>query len=154
MNRDSIHATVAERLAVFGQRETATRRVLVEVLANAGKPVTIEDIIRSAPTLALSSAYRNLTVLERAQIVHRVVTDEEFARYELTEELTGHHHHLVCASCGAVRDVTMAAKIEGSLDHAIARVAKASGFTAVHHRLDLIGLCADCTRDAATRGGD
>ncbi len=38
-----------------------------------------------------------------------VVTDEEYGRYELTEELTGHHHHLFCSSCGRTSDVTLVA---------------------------------------------
>ena len=143
---EELRATVTARLAAFDQRLTGGRETLIDTLATAGKPLTIEDIIRAAPDLALSSAYRNLAVLERAQLVHRIVTDEEFARYELTEELTGHHHHLVCASCGAVRDVTLPGGIEGTLDRAVAKVARESGFTQVHHRLDLIGLCPDCRK--------
>ena len=60
---------------------------------------------RSAPPQ--SSAYRNLAVLEHAGVVRRVITEGEFARFELTEELTEHHHHLICSRCGRVEDVTV-----------------------------------------------
>ena len=60
--------------------------------------------------------YRNLVVLEQAGVVHRIVTNDEFARFELAEDLTGdHHHHLICSSCGAVEDVPASAGLEQSL---------------------------------------
>ena len=38
-------------------------------------------------------------------MVHRIVTADEHARYELDEALTErHHHHLVCSRCGVVLD--------------------------------------------------
>lgn len=151
--RDELHETIEGRLHVVHQRYTSGRRALVDALAAAGEPLTIEDIIRAAPDLALSSAYRNLAVLEQVQIVHRIVTNEEFARYELTEELTGHHHHLVCASCGVVRDATLAPNVEQTIDRAINSVATQHGFTQAHHRLDLIGLCADCSKKPGLSSG-
>ena len=57
--------------------------------------------------LPQSSIYRNLSVLEQAGVVRRVITEDEFARYELTEAFTEHHHHLICSNCGKVEDVTI-----------------------------------------------
>ena len=88
---------VATRLAGVGQRLTGTRRAIVEALANAEKPLSIPEILSTGGGLAQSSVYRNLAVLERAGAVTRVVTTDEWARFELSEALTGHHHHLVCS---------------------------------------------------------
>ena len=96
------------------------------------------------PRLAQSSAYRNLAVLERAGVVHRIVAAGEFARYELAEDLTEHHHHLICATCGDVRDFTVSPELEGDLDRALGRIARQHGFSADHHRLDLVGTCSAC----------
>jgi Fe2+ or Zn2+ uptake regulation protein len=95
--------------------------------------------------MAQSSVYRNLAVLERAGVVHRIVTTDEFARYELAEDLTEHHHHLICASCGDVTDFTVPADVERSLEAALSTVAERSGFQVRHHRLDLVGTCPRCT---------
>jgi Ferric uptake regulator family len=62
-----------------------------------------------------STTYRNLSVLEQAGVVHRVRGADEFARFELTEELGGHHHHLVCVNCGAVEDFTPPTRFERSI---------------------------------------
>ena len=76
--------------------------------------------------------------------MHRVVTGEEFARYELAEDLTEHHHHLVCRSCGAVEDVSVPRSLERAMAHAVSDAADQMGFAAVSHRLDLIGTCRNC----------
>src|SRR5689334_12085830 len=96
---DQVHATVSSRLRAVGQRLTTNRRVLLDALTAAARPLTIPEILDEQPDLAQSSVYRNLVVLEDAGVVHRVVGTAEFARWELTEDLAGHHHHLICASC-------------------------------------------------------
>jgi Fur family transcriptional regulator, ferric uptake regulator len=141
-----LHRIAASRLQADAQRYTSNRSKLVDVLATAGQPVTIPEILAQQPGLAQSSVYRNLSVLERAGVVARIVTSDEWARYELAEDLTDHHHHLICSSCGAVSDFTLSAQVEQSIDAAFVRVAKRAGFRLEHHRLDLVGLCESCAR--------
>ena len=135
----------ASRLAAVGQRFTSNRRLLVDALARADHPLSIPELLEATGDVAQSSAYRNLSVLERAGVVAKVVTNDEWARYELTEDLTGHHHHLVCGSCGAVRDVVVPGDVEADLDRALAVLAKREGFELQHHRLDLVGVCKKCS---------
>ena len=138
-----LHSTVAGRLRDVGQRYTTQREALVVALERAGKPLSTAEIV-AARTGPQSSVYRNLAVLEHAGVVHRVITEGEFARYELTEELTEHHHHLICTRCGKVEDVTIPPDLETTMDRTVDRLAKRSGFAKVRHRLDLIGTCRTC----------
>lgn len=140
----SVHELAEDRLRGASQRYTEQRRRLVELLASGGSPRSIPEMLRARRGLKQSSVYRNLAVLERARVVRRVVTDEEYGRYELAEDLTGHHHHLMCSSCGRVQDVEVPPELEGSLDRTLDRLARRAGFADVDHRLDLIGLCGDC----------
>jgi len=143
----ALSETVAARLQRANQRVTANREAIVAALSTAGRPVTIPEIL-DAPGgrgLAQSSVYRNLVVLEEAGLVHRIVTDGEFARYELAEDLTEHHHHLICANCGMVEDVPAGAGLEQSVDAAADQIARATGFRTQRHRVDLVGLCARCS---------
>lgn len=133
---------VARRLRRVGQRLTPRRRSLLEILRSAVHPLTIHEILER-DELAMSSAYRNLTVLEHAGVVNRVITKEDFGRYELAEELTEHHHHLVCSSCGLVRDLLSDVDAERLMNVAMRRATE-QGFTPATHRLDIVGLCADC----------
>lgn len=139
-----LDSLVVERLHAVNQRLTANRRTIVDVLSAATRPITIPEILAADPGLAQSSVYRNLDALEQAGVVHRVVTEDDFARFELTEDLTGHHHHLVCSSCGLVEDVPASAGLEQSLHAAAAQITDATGFRTTHHRIDLVGLCRRC----------
>ena len=139
-----LHTTVATRLRRSGERYTAGRRALVDALAGADRPPSIPDLLATTAGLAQSSAYRNLAVLERAGVVRRIATTDEFARFELTEDLTEHHHHLICTVCGGVEDFTVSRQLERTLESALAKATSGTGFAAEHHRLDLLGTCGGC----------
>ncbi len=139
-----LHATIAGRLDAVGQRYTSNRRALVEVLAASGQPLALPEILAAGRALAQSSVYRNLAALEEAGAVHRLVTSGDFARYELAEDLTEHHHHLICTTCGDVADFTAPAALEAGLGRVMASVADTAGFAAAGHRLDLMGTCTRC----------
>lgn len=145
MATTEIHGTVNELLARAGQRYTPVRRATVDALSDAARPVTIVDILEAAGAkLAQSSVYRTLTVLEEAGIVHRLPGPPGFARYELAESLTEHHHHLVCVSCGTVEDLAASSRLEKTVAMAAAEATDGTGFELHGHRLDLIGLCGNC----------
>ena len=138
-----VHTLATTRLRRDGQRYTASRRALVDVLAASPRPLAIADILGRGD-VPQSSAYRNLAVLERAGVVRRVHAVDDFARYELAEDLTEHHHHLICSTCGGVEDFTAPTALERSLRRAVEDVEGATGFAATHHRLDLVGVCSAC----------
>ena len=140
-----LHETAADRLRHDGQRYTTQRRALVDLLVTVDQPLTIPQLLDRQPGLAQSSAYRNLAVLERAGVVHRIVTSDEFARYELAEDLTHHHHHLICSTCGEVTDFEVPPTVEHDLEAALAQVAQREGFQVRTHRLDLVGTCPRCS---------
>src|SRR3954469_7234242 len=122
-----LHPIAAERLRSDDQRYTAGRRAVVEVLHDAEQPLTIAQVLERRRDLPQSSVYRNLAVLERVGVVHRIVTTDEFARYELAEDLTEHHHHLICSRCGDVADFTVSGAVEHDIEAALSRVAKRAG---------------------------
>lgn len=139
-----IHDEVAALLRRADQRFTTGRRRLVDALLAGGGPMTIAQILARDPRLAQSSVYRNLVILEEVGAVTRIVTRDEYARFELAERLTDHHHHLICTSCGEVSDFSLTRQAESRLDDALRRAARSASFTLEAHRLDLVGTCASC----------
>ena len=139
-----LHRIVRDRLFGREQRYTTGRRQIVDALVAAAGPVTLPELLAEQPSLAQSTAYRNLSIMEGAGIVRRLVHDTEHAHYELAEDLTEHHHHLICENCGLIRDITLTPRLERSLDTAFAGVARAEGFAPRHHAIDIYGHCADC----------
>lgn len=140
----ALHDTVALRLARLDQRYTRLRQALVGTLSGAGRPLTIPEVLAAHPELPQSSAYRNMTALIEAGIVRRVAGNDDHGRFELAEELSGHHHHLVCATCGKVDDVAPSPRLERALAEAARAAAEEQGYAVTDHRFDLVGVCPAC----------
>ena len=139
-----LHSQISSRLAQQEHRYTKGRQRLVEVLARAGQPMTLPDIVGADPKMARSSAYRNLDVLLGCGVIRRINSGGDYTHFELAEPLLGHHHHLICISCGTIEDVHLDSDIERLVDKSLSEIADRTGFTPNHHSLDLHGLCAHC----------
>jgi Fur family ferric uptake transcriptional regulator len=90
----------------------------------------------------LATVYRTLALLSEKGIVD--VLSHDVASHRGGEQcyrLCGdeHHHHLLCERCHRVVEVQ-----ECGLDDWVAAAAKRHGFVAVDHRVEIVGLCADC----------
>lgn len=141
-----LHETVEGRLREIDLRYTRGRRAIVEVLAAAGRPLSINDIGDHRPDIPRSSAYRHLVDLQNAGVVRRIAAADDYARFELHEALTHHHHHLICTRCGNIVDITPTIAFERSVARQIDLLAAAHRFEADRHSLDAYGTCADCHR--------
>lgn len=141
---DNIHDIVDEQLRRTRQRYTRGRRQLVEMLEHAERPVTIPELLDLGAAQSQSSLYRNLAILEQCGAVHRMVSTDDVSRYELAEELSEHHHHLVCSICGRLEDVVLPAQIERALSRAADEAREQRDFEVDSHRLELVGTCPKC----------
>lgn len=141
---DELHDQVAGQLRRVRQRYTSGRQNLVSALFAMGRPVTVTELLDAGAASSISSLYRNLGVLEQCGAVRRVSSTDDAARYELSEELSEHHHHVVCSHCGTVRDITLPGSIEDVLHQASMLAQSAHGFHIDSHHLELVGACGDC----------
>ncbi len=80
-----INEIASFQLQTINQRYTKMRKSLMSILYETHKPLTIPEILEINPTFAQSSVYRNLSTLEEAGLVIRIVTHDDRARYELAE---------------------------------------------------------------------
>ena len=140
-----IHTTVDQQLRRSRQRYTLGRRQLVDLLATTGRPVTIPELIGLGARQSQSSIYRNLAILEQAGAIRRLTSTDDTGRFELAEELSEHHHHVVCAVCGRIDDVVLAPAIERALAEAAQEARDQRDFHVDSHRLELVGTCATCS---------
>jgi len=141
---ESLHELVEVHLRRIDQRYTAGRRAVVGLLASSGRPMSISDITGAIPDIPRSSAYRHLADLQSAGVVRRLAARDEFARFELAEDLTHHHHHLLCSMCGRVIDVTPSPDFERTVASMVDELTRQQGFHATSHALDVIGHCSSC----------
>lgn len=89
--------------------------------------------------LGLTTVYRTLQGLADAGEVD--VMRPPSGEYLYRRCGRGHHHHLVCRSCGTAVEVDGPA-VESWAD----RVAAEHGFTDVSHTLEIFGTCRVCAR--------
>jgi Fe2+ or Zn2+ uptake regulation protein len=142
---EELSELVEGRLRRTEKQYTKGRRALVELLADLGHPASIADISARLPDLPTSSAYRHLVDLQGAGVVRRLAGSDEFARFELAEDLTEHHHHLVCTRCGRVTDVTPSPAFERTVSRTVEQLAASHQFQPISHDLDVMGHCAACS---------
>jgi Fur family transcriptional regulator, ferric uptake regulator len=135
---------IEQRLASQGVRFTNGRRLVVNAIAVAEGPLTASEIHGSLRAVPLSSLYRSLGVLTDAGVLARHHGADESTRYELSELLTAHHHHLVCESCGSIIDVAATDAQEQRVDQLVDSLGAAAGFAVTGHRLEIEGRCASC----------
>lgn len=143
-DRDDLHDEVLLRLEAKGRRFTSNHRRVIDVLVEAGRPLTIPEILSRTPQVPQSSVYRTLTVLEEAGAVSRLTVGANHAHFELSEQLGRHHHHLVCRACGAIVDIDLDHEIEEAVEAALNRLARQHGLRVDEHSIDAFGYCASC----------
>jgi Fur family ferric uptake transcriptional regulator len=90
--------------------------------------------------VGLTTVYRHLTQLAESGAVDAVQTGDGESVYRLCAS-GGHHHHVVCRSCGASVEVE-GPEVEAWAD----RVAKQAGYTTITHTLEVFGTCATCAQ--------
>ena len=136
---------VRSRLIEADVRYTAGRARVVRLIEAARGPrsaAELHAVTRS--DVPLSSLYRTLNVLGEAGVLERSHGTDGVARFELAEWLRGHHHHLVCTTCGSVEDVDVGPRDEKLLGALADRIAASQGFHAGGHRIDVEGICGRC----------
>lgn len=135
---------VQQRLADHGVRFTSGRRKVLDAFTSADGPRTAAEIHDDLDTVPLSSLYRSLSVLVDAGVLALHHGADEITRYELSESMSEHHHHLVCVSCGSISDVAATEGQEATLGKLVDGLASPAGFVVSGHRLEIEGWCARC----------
>ena len=130
-----------ERLAEAGLRPTRQRLVILEAVAGERRPVTAQKLHRrlqeepGGPGLA--TVYRTLGALAGAGVLSTFPAGEGEVAYRLC--VPGHHHHLICESCGTIVEIPSC-----EVEDWAAQVATRRGFSSRWHQADIFGLCPKC----------
>ena len=133
--------TAVDVLRSRGLRVSAARRLVLEALFTADRPVPAEQIADGLagrlPRSDLASAYRNLETLEAVGLVRHFHVGHGPGLYGLTG--AAQCEYLVCDSCNAVRAVE-----PGRMDRVRSLIKHEFGYEASFSHFPIIGLCADC----------
>jgi Fur family ferric uptake transcriptional regulator len=125
------------------QRNTWQRDRVREALGDANGFVSAQSLhatLREENTgIGLATVYRALAGLAAQGEADSLQSPDGEALYRACSS-SGHHHHLICRSCG------LTVEIEATDVEQWARAtAERNGFTQAEHIVDIFGLCAACT---------
>jgi Fur family transcriptional regulator, ferric uptake regulator len=125
-------------------RNTRQRVAVVSVLTEVDEfrsAQELHDLLRhQGESVGLTTVYRTLQALAEADEVDSLRREDGETVYRRCSQ--GHHHHLVCRSCGHTVEVAGPA-VERWAD----RVAQEHGFTEVDHTVEIFGYCSGCARE-------
>jgi len=123
-----------------GLKLTPQRRVILDIIHDSEGHLSAEEIIEyvqtKVPGVNKSTIYRTLELLEGLGCVFKSESRGRFI-YHHAEE--GHHHHLVCRSCGKSIDCD-----EDVLSPFRRELNEKYGFQVDFKHMIFIGLCRDC----------
>jgi Fur family ferric uptake transcriptional regulator len=131
-----------ETLKEKGLKLTPQRRLIADIFHDTAEHLTAEDIItrvqKKMPGVNKSTIYRTLDILEDAGCVYKSESQDQ-SIYHHAEE--GHHHHLVCRTCGKTLSCheNLFSTVEKSLSEKY-------GFKTSFKHVVIKGQCEDCRK--------
>ncbi len=135
-----------QELRRAGYRLTAARRLIVETLLRAERPLSPGDLYarvrERSDKVGLVTIYRTLETLVRLGVLQRVHQEDGCQGYVFVGY--GHRHLAVCRQCGQV----VIFEGEDDLTPIVNRLQQETGFVVDGHLLQLVGICAKCRADA------
>jgi len=141
--RDAVEV-FREFLRNHALRCTGERDEIVRALAASKKHFRIEDLVRDLTARGMiasrATVYRTIPLLVQAGLV-RVAESVPGAEYTY-EYVYGqeHHDHLFCVRCGHHIEFE-----NETIERLQDQIARDNEFVLIGHRLDLYGLCRDCS---------
>jgi Fur family ferric uptake transcriptional regulator len=130
-------------LAHAGHQRGGARDAVIDVLAEqscALSALEIEERLRGVRrTVGRASVYRAIELLQSHGLILRLDLGDATSRFEIVDPAGGHHHHLVCDSCGSLVPFD-----DADLERSIDRLSRRLGFSAKGHEVVLRGDCAAC----------
>lgn len=130
-----------ERLKLKGYKMTRQREAILDAfLACASHLMTAHQLFTqvmiNVPQTNFSTVYRNLEMLVQEGIVNKVTVQDKTQAYELNIN-SQHHHHMICEICGNVQCIDYCP---------IDNISERHGFKYTGHRLEIYGLCKECSK--------
>ena len=135
--------SVEARCVAEGERMTAPRRRVLELLLAAGEPVKAYDLIArygvDGQAAKPPTVYRALEFLERRGVVHRIASISAYVACTAVGDSSVHAAaFLICDCCGATEEVAVAG------GEAFAEAASSAGYAIERTTIEGHGRCPAC----------
>jgi Fur family transcriptional regulator, ferric uptake regulator len=146
---ERLRSRLISYMAKKGLRSTAQRRLIVDTFFEGAAHMTIEDLLNEVRSrdrgIGYATVYRTLKLLAECGVASERKFGDGLSRYELADDASAHHDHLICVSCGKITEFEEP-RIEALQDEVAAR----NGFQVTSHKHEMYGICFECRERART----
>lgn len=95
------------------------------------------------PGIGLSTIYRTLPLLEKMELLDKILINDGIVRYEFNNRNEKHfHHHMICVTCGAISEIKQNMLIDFEK-----QLYKDNNFRVKNHSVKVYGYCKECYVD-------
>ena len=137
---------LSKELKQEGYRLTRQRQIILEELCKLKSHPSAKEVYNGVrvrlPTVSLGTVYRSLGVLADIGLIRRLDSGKS-SRFEANIKS---HYHLICTGCKRIFDVHPSV-----LDRFNTQEIEAKGFEINGHKLELYGLCPNCSNQTASQ---
>lgn len=142
MNGDE-RAILERYLRGRGLKMTQARETVLTAFLGLESHVSADAVYEAArrldPGIGQATVFRTIKLLSDAGLAREACRDDGARRYEHAYN-HAHHDHLTCVECGAIVEF-----VDADIERAQEAVYRRYGFASSGHRLELYGLCPDCS---------
>lgn len=126
-----------------GLKSTKQRDTILDCFLSCDQHLSTEELYlklkESSPGIGFATVYRTLKLFAESGIAREIQFGDGQTRYEHLHA-GEHHDHLVCTKCGAIMEFE-----NETIEKLQAEVARNHGFTILTHKLELYGICKNCS---------
>lgn len=124
------------------QRNTRQKRLLLSLLKEADRPLSINEIysqiVIKLPKIAKSTIYRNIDALLDQNLIEKYHLNDSEVFYRIKADRSEHKHFLICEDCRKVFD------LPSCPIHAMEHDLEEEGFIIKDHQIQISGICKNC----------
>jgi len=117
-----------QRLAILKELQTKGHASIEEIY---------ENIKKIFPTISLATIYKNITTLQKENIISEITLFEK-SKFEIKKEP---HAHFICKKCGLIKDISLKDLIKDEIDKKYPNSQK---------EFYIYGICKECEKKIVT----
>jgi Fur family transcriptional regulator, ferric uptake regulator len=122
---------------------TSQRQIILNRFLNIEKHLGAEELYdlvkKKNPEIGLVTVFRTLKLIKEAGLAREVNFGDKTIRYEHKYNHE-HHDHLICTKCGSYIEA-----VDLNIEKLQDKLCKKLKFTPINHRLEIFGICKECT---------
>lgn len=132
-----------DKLKSNGYKITEQRKAILQALvSNNNNLITVEKLLSESKKnyhkTNMTTIYRNIEILEKLDLIHKVINEEGTSLYKLSCSINHHHHHIICLKCGKTEAIDFCPLKD------IEQLLNDKDFCLTDHKFELYGYCKEC----------